>query len=98
MLVRTIELCRLTGPDEGGAVSLELREASGLHRVRLASTDVQELLGELLRELVGRDIQLTVRVGDGETRSEPDRQPKQPGAAVRMVAEKFDGQILDLDD
>ncbi len=98
MLVRTIELCELTGPDEGGAVSLELREASPMHRDRLESRGVQQLLSELLSELVEGDLQLTVRVGEGEPRSEPSRPPRQPGAGVRKVVERFDGQILDLDD
>ena len=96
MLVRTVELCRLDGPDVDGAVTLELEKPSRLHRDRLESEDVRALLRQLLSDLTEREVRIVVRFAGGG--SEPAPQRREPGPAVRKVAEKFDGEILDVDD
>jgi hypothetical protein len=96
MLVRTVELCRVDGPDADGAVTLELEKPSRLHRDRLESRDVRTLMRELLSDLTEREVRVVVRFGDGGHEPAPKR--REPGLAVRKVAEKFDGQILDVDD
>ena len=105
MLVRTIERCRLIGPTPEGLVTLELQDGARLHRDRLESKEVQGLLREQLHKLLGDRVQLSVRASGGEVSSSDSsaddpasRKSRELGPAVRKVVEKFDGQILDLDD
>jgi DNA polymerase-3 subunit gamma/tau len=107
MLQATIEECAIRGPDEAGVVRIALRSERKMHRDRLESTPVQQLLRELLEEVCGRPVRIELVRPGGGTDADPGptgsgRAPaapaRPPSEAARKVAERFDGQILEPDE
>jgi hypothetical protein len=101
MLAATIEECDVEGPDPRGVVTLALRSDRRMHRDRLASPPLQDLLRGLVRGIVGADIRLAVRVSAGPTEAAPidERSARpRPGPLVQKIIDRFDGQVLDSDD
>ena len=79
---------------------------------RLDTPGIQQMLKEMLTEIVGQPVVLAIRLG-GEEASAPAEEPPAagaqesggkagsgaaPGDAVRRLAERFDGQIMEADD
>ena len=147
LLVHTLEQCEVFGPEvaAGGkeVVRLELRTERKMHHDRLAADGVRQLLRGMLREALGRDVELQVGVGapppaaaapapgpaspsgtaapspapaDVAAANTPSTGAPSTGAAakgppstgaphargasssVRKVMERFDAQILGVDD
>ncbi len=107
MLVSTLDLCRLQGPDGTGTVVLTLSDRRKFHQDRVTSPQVQDLMRQVLRGIAGDDINIRFQVGDSsavEGQDVPTEELKStsplrpPSAVVRKVAERFDGKIMDLDD
>lgn len=108
MLERTLELCRIRGPDENGVVELALQSDKRMHADRLRSPDVREMVQRILRELAGSEVRLEVRAADGpraeaagggDLRPSPSvRRSSPPGPLTRRVLERFDGEVLETDD
>lgn len=114
MLGRTIEHCQVTGPDANQRVRIALQTERKLHRDRLAAAGVQKTLREVLRDLLGRNVELVFDTVSAQEAAEvpapaqPDRTPPpaapsqrrraKPGPSVQKVVERFDGQIIDDDD
>ena len=97
LLARTVELCQVRGPDDEGVVTLTLDTDQRMHRDRMDAPDVQGFLTGVLANLLGGKVTLRVRRAGGEPVA-TGAPRKQPGSAVRRVAERFDGNIVDLDD
>ena len=105
LLVRTLEQCTVTGPNDKGAVEVTPKTARRLHRDRLAADGVQRILRDALREICGTNIVLSIGTPDSAPAAESssdqagsaDRKAA-PGPSVQKVVERFDGQIVDNDD
>jgi DNA polymerase-3 subunit gamma/tau len=107
MLVSTLEACRIQGP-EGGVVTFTLDSDKKLHRDRLASDGVRQLLQQMCTEVLGTPVQ--VRLGSAQpaapapasgapvapAAAKPVREA--PGEAVQRVAKRFDGRIVRAED
>lgn len=111
MLVSTVELCEISGPEQG-MVALTLHSDLKMHRDRLALPEIIEVLRNQIEALVGGDIRLQVQTSalsvepESAPPAEADAMPEKvakrpaagPGPEIRRVAERFDGQTLELDD
>jgi DNA polymerase-3 subunit gamma/tau len=112
MLVSTLEVCRISGPD-AGVVTFTLDSDKKLHRDRLFSDGVQQMLKQAVSELVGQPTQVAVVDGRASAApSAPGAQPAGPSAAppaakpagsapsdnVQRVAKRFDGRIVRAED
>lgn len=104
LLQPTVALCKISGPDSGGMVTLALDSDRKLHRDRLQSDGVKQMLKQALTEILGRPVQVAIvdlRAGAapaaGARASEPSA-PAAPTSAppenVQRIAKRFDGRIV----
>jgi DNA polymerase-3 subunit gamma/tau len=82
LLATTLAVCRVSGPDPAGVVTVTLDSERKLHRDRLHSDGVQRILAGALAEVLGQPVRLAIAGAD------------LPGEAVQRVAKRFDGRIL----
>ncbi len=113
MLGSTVEACSLSGPDAEGRAILRLRKASRMHRDRLLSPDVQRLLREVLNDVAGTTVELSIEAGEAEEPARGGRGRAPPGggpvrrrrriqgpvpAHVERVRARFEGTLLDSEE
>ena len=71
-----------------------------MHRDRLESAPLQDILKKALLEVLGRPVQIVVRGPDEALAPKPrkagDAGPK-PGERVKRVLDRFEGKIVDVD-
>lgn len=107
MLISTVELCEFSGPEQG-SVSVTLHTDLKMHRDRLNSPEMIEVLREQIAGLVGSEIRLKVDaapitatpavVESKQPNPAAARHAAKPGPEIRRVAERFDGHTLELDE
>ncbi len=97
MLVATVEACDVRGPDANDRVLFQLRSERRMHKDRLESPQVQDLLREVLEAELGRRVQIVVRApGEESVSSEAptgrgaERQPGARGEARRRSVRRQD--------
>ena len=87
LLGRTIEQCRVSGPDPDGRVQVALQTDSRLHRDRLAASGVQDSLREALAAVTGREVQLVI-AERAAARAETEESAAPAKPSVRKPAAK----------
>ncbi|MDA0375319.1 MAG: DNA polymerase III subunit gamma/tau [Planctomycetota bacterium] len=114
MLQGTVEECAFAGPDDDGVVRVALRTERKMHRDRLESPQVQQLLREALEAVCGRPIRVEITPAAGRARPVPQARgseapPPEPRASraaeapaptegVRRILDRFQGQVLEPDE
>jgi DNA polymerase-3 subunit gamma/tau len=114
MLQGTVEECSFSGPDDSGVVRIALRNERKMHRDRLESPQVQQILREALEAVCGRPIRIEIAPVPGKARpvqqthgsEAPPPAPREDRAAsappptegVRRILDRFQGQVLEPDE
>lgn len=114
MLQGTVEECSISGPDDSGVVRVALRNERKMHRDRLESPQVQQILREALEAVCGRPIRLEIAPVPGKARpvrqshgsEAPPPAPREdrpantppPTEGVRRILDRFQGQVLEPDE
>ena len=94
LLLRTMEACKFSGPDQAGLVTVTVDSELKMHRDRAQSPQVQQKLRGWLSQALGRVITVDVKVhAVGEGGPSLSSAPP-PGAAAKRVLEKLGGRIV----
>ena len=94
LLLRTMEACKFSGPDQSGLVTVTVDSELKMHRDRAQSPQVQQKLRGWLSQALGRVITVDVKVhAIGEGGPNLSSAPP-PGAAAKRVLEKLGGRIV----
>ena len=104
LLQATMELCRVEGPDEKGAVVLTLETEKKMHRDRVKSPVIQQQLTEAVRAAAGRSVTVDIRVGVGDGGStsftggapKPAKPEAAPGDKAKGVMKQFGGRVVQV--
>ncbi|GAB4148251.1 MAG: hypothetical protein Fur0037_16540 [Planctomycetota bacterium] len=94
MLLGTVELCALEGPDAEGRVVLSIESEARMDRDRMSSPDVQRDLTRMLRELSDRVRHVEFRVGEPGGRAAEPGPPAALGERTRAVVDRLGGQVV----
>jgi DNA polymerase-3 subunit gamma/tau len=114
MLQGTVEECAFAGPNDEGVVRVTLRTERKMHRDRLDSPQVQQILRDALEAVCGRPIRLEVVPVASKSRPVPqargseapppkprEERPAEappPTEGVRRILDRFQGQVLEPDE
>jgi DNA polymerase-3 subunit gamma/tau len=94
LLLRTMEFCKFSAPDEAGNVKVVVESEMKMHRERMQVPQVQQRVKAVLSQALGRSINLVVHaVVPGEGGPNLSSAPP-PGAAAKRVLEKLGGRIV----
>ncbi|MCA8950055.1 MAG: DNA polymerase III subunit gamma/tau [Planctomycetes bacterium] len=111
LLHATLGLCEFTGPDAGGKVVVSTTTARKMHQDRLQSPDVRQQLQQWLRQALGRDVQVEIRLGaapavdagpaaaghGGDAKPAAAKKSRAaPGPAAQRVMGRFHGRVVEV--
>jgi DNA polymerase-3 subunit gamma/tau len=99
LIKRTIELCRIDGPDAQGLVVVTLDSEQRLHRDRLQAPVQQQELTEVIAHAAGRPVRVEFRCGGsaGDASRESPAAAVQPGPRAKRVLDTFGGRVVQVD-
>jgi len=93
LLLATVELCQLSGPDAGDRVVFALDTERKMHRDRLQAPALQQQLTAIVQSVVGRPVAVTFRIGGGAP-TQPAADAPPPGEAASRVLARFGGRVV----
>ncbi len=101
-----LEFCRIDGPGAGDVVKVVVLAERKMYRDRLQAVPVQQEVTKVLRDLVGREVQVTFDFGGeggvegGSVGANPAprvlAKDAKPGPTTTRVIEKFRGRVVQV--